>query len=192
MQTRAIQDGKSKGAPRTRRGRIAVVAILAFVIVRLWPLVPITTGWNLRGAIVHQPPGPEFLPPPVAPVEVRSGRAHPGFDLPQLFAELLFLPTAIRRGHAFKRDHPALAAPAALQAAELLSEPATYWEWMGEAACGGFHGDWYLRWADGHEAIVCEGCHEILLYRDGRYVRCMFTKQGYERLVALTGQPGGR
>lgn len=95
--------------------------------------------------------------------------------------ELFFLPTAVRHGHAFKRDDPALPPSAALKLATLLAASSSYSEWLGEKGCGGFHGDWYLRWADGHEAIICEGCKEILLYHDGRFIRCDYSMDLYRQ-----------
>lgn len=109
---------------------------------------------------------------------------------PRFLLITLFLPTAIRHDHAFQRDDPALAAPAALEMGQLLADPSTYWEWLGESGCGGFHGDWYLRWADGHEAIVCKGCHEVLLYHQGQFIRCRFSKDGYARLEKIVSRPG--
>ncbi|QJE95170.1 hypothetical protein [Luteolibacter luteus] len=154
--------------------------VLLVLLLRFFPFVGIATEWNLRGAIVHKLPEASFLPPPVAPVEVRSGRAHPGFDAPRLIAELLFLPTAIRQGHAFKRNDPALSPGAAVALATLLSDPGTYSEWLGESACGGFHADWYLRWDDGHAVIICEGCQEILLYYQNRFIRCDLSRETYK------------
>ena len=165
---------------RRHRNLIALSAG-GVILIRLWPLLAVETGWNLRGAIVHQHPESSFLPPPVAPVEIRSGRAHPGFHAPRLAAELIFLPTAVRHSHAFKRDDPALPPASALALAILLSDPSTYSQWLGESGCGGFHGDWYLRWADGHEAIICEGCHEILLYHENRFIRCNFSWEAYKQ-----------
>lgn len=107
---------------RRHRNLIALSAG-GVILIRLWPLLAVETGWNLRGAIVHQHPESSFLPPPVAPVEIRSGRAHPGFHAPRLAAELIFLPTAVRHGHAFKRDDPALPPASALALAILLSDP---------------------------------------------------------------------
>ena len=42
---------------------------------------------------------------------------------------------------------------------------------------------------EGHEVIICEGCHEALVYYAGGFIRCGLSKQGYERIVAITRSP---
>lgn len=187
----ASRDESSRWIFRNR-GKIIVGTILCVFLLRTWPLIGILTGWNMRGAIVHIAPESSFLPPPTLPSEVRSGRSHPFFDFPKLVAEIIFLPRATRHGHVFKRDDPALEPMVSEELAEILSDPATYDPWSGEKMCGGFRADWYLRWESGQEALICEGCHEILLYRNGRVIRCDLSKSGYERIEGITRTPGTR
>lgn len=157
--------------PKSRRRKWIGRGLLLLLAWRAWPMIGIFTGWNLIGAITAKDPAAEFLPPAAVPAEIRSGRAHPGFESWQLAAELVFLPVAMRHGHAFQRDDPALSEAVAGEMAKVLADASTYSGWLGEKGCGGFHGDWYLRWSEGadkHEVIVCEGCHEALLYHGGR------------------------
>ncbi len=180
--------GRRKG-----RGR-AVLGIVLLVVVawRCWPVVAALTGWNLRGAVIATPLSEFFLPPVRKPDEIRSGMAHPGFELPKLVAQSIFCPRAVRQGHAFWRDDPALADAEATQLAAILADSATYAPWWGEKGCGGFHADCYLRWGEGderREVILCEGCHEALVYFGGGFVRCDLTKEGFEKISAITGAP---
>jgi hypothetical protein len=186
-----MSDSPPPKRPKSRRRKWLGCLLLVLLLWRGWPMIVIFSGWNLRGSITGEPPAPDFLPPASVPGEVRSGRSHPGWEPGRLAAELFFLPVAIRHGHAFKCDDPALSGPAAGEVANVLADPSTYSEWWGESACGGFHADWYCRWGEGadrHEVIVCEGCHEALLYHGGRFVRTDISKEGYERLMKALGR----
>lgn len=165
---------------------------LAFLILRAWPLAGIITGFNAKADPGPMVPEAAFIPPSSVPAEIRSGCSHPHFDFEKLLAEIIFKPRAVRHGHVFRCNDPALSPQLSGQLATILSDPATYEPWSGEKMCGGFRGDWNLRWADDHEAIICEGCAEILLYRNGRSIRCDLGKTGYERIVAITHTPGTR
>jgi hypothetical protein len=176
---------------RKGRRRVLLGAVLLVVVAwRCWPVAMALTEWNLRGSVVAAPLIESYLPPARKPDEIRSGMAHPGFELPKLAAQSIFCPRAVRQGHAFWRDDPALADAEATQLAAILADPATYEPWSGEKGCGGFHADWYLRWGEGeerHEVILCEGCHEALVYFGGGVVRCDLTKEGFEKISAITG-----
>lgn len=168
------------------------IALLVVVVWRCWPVALALTEWNLRGAVIATPLSEFFLPPSRKPDEIRSGMAHPGFELPKLAAQSIFCPRAVRHGHAFWRDDPALTEAEATQLAAILADSATYQPWLGEKGCGGFHADWYLRWGEGdrrREVILCEGCHEALVYFAGGFIRCDLTKEGFEKISAITGAP---
>jgi hypothetical protein len=188
---------KEAAAPRRRRKRILAMAglILVLLVWRTWPLPVIANKWNMRGAVIATPLSEFFLPPAQKPDEIRSGMAHPGFNFPVLAAQLVFCPRSMRHGHAFWCNDPALSEEKAKQLAEVLADPGTYRPWLGEKGCGGFHADWYLRWGDGderQEVIICEGCHEALVYLAGGFIRCDLSKEGYEKIVAITRTPDTR
>ena len=165
---------------------------LLIVAWRCWPVAMALTEWNLRGAVIATPLSEFFLPPARKPDEIRSGMAHSFFELPKLAMQSIFCPRAVRHGHVFWRDDPALTDAEATQLAAILADPATYGPWLGEKGCGGFHADWYLRWGEGagtREVILCEGCHEALVYFGGGFVRCDLTKEGFEKISVITGSP---
>lgn len=169
--------------------------ILGLVVWRTWPLPVIANKWNMRGAVITTPLSEFFLPPARKPDEIRSGMAHPGFDFPKLSAQVIFCPRSMRHGHAFWCNDPALPEANAERLADVLADPGTYEPWYGEKGCGGFHADWYLRWGDGaerHEVILCEGCHEALVYFAGGFIRCDLSKEGYEKIAAITRTPDTR
>lgn len=168
------------------------MGLLVVVAWRCWPVAVALTEWNLRGSVIAKPLSESFLPPARKPDEIRSGMAHPGFDLPKLAVQSIFCPRAVRHGHAFWSNDPALTDTEGMQLAAILADAATYEPWCGEKGCGGFHADWYLRWGEGderREVILCEGCHEALVYFAGDFVRCDLTKQGFERIAAITQAP---
>ena len=155
---------------------------------RAWPVATTLTGLNLRGAVVTTSLSEYFLPPPRKPDEIRSGMAHPTLDFPQFVVQAIFCPRSVRHGHAFWSNDPALTETVASQLAEILASPQTFEPWLGQKGCGGFHADWYLRWGEGnerHEVILCEGCHEALVYYAGGFIRCDLSKTGYERISAV-------
>ncbi|MCW1915071.1 hypothetical protein OJ996_15905 [Luteolibacter sp. GHJ8] len=163
--------------------------LLALVAWRAWPLVVISSELNLKGAVIAVMPSEFFTPPARKPDEIRSGMAHPGFDFPKLAVQAIFCPRSMRRGHAFWCNDPALSNAKAEELSQILSDPATYQPWLGEKGCGGFHADWYLCWGSGddlHEVILCEGCHEALIYYAGGFIRCDLDKKAYEKIVAIT------
>ena len=187
-------DTPSATTPRRKRWRkLAAIFILAFIAWRAWPVAAAFTGWNLQGAVVATPLSKFFLPPAQKPDEIRSGMAHPHFDAMNFAVQATFCPRSVRHGHSFWCNDPALPDEKAMQLAEILASPDTYKPWLGEKGCGGFHADWYLRWEDDyhglHEVIICEGCHEALVYYHGGFIRCDLSKQGYERIQAITGSP---
>lgn len=168
------------------------MGLLVVVAWRCWPVAAALTEWNLRGSVVATPLSESFLPPARKADEIRSGMAHPGFDLPKLALQSIFCPRAVRHGHAFWCNDPALTDAEATQLAAILADSATYEPWGGEKGCGGFHADWYLRCGEGagrREVILCEGCHEALVYFGGGFVRCDLTKEGFEQISAITGSP---
>jgi len=176
---------------KRRRGKLAAFLILALIVWRGWPIAAAFTGWNLRGAVVATPLSEFFLPPAQKPDEIRSGMSHPHFNTLKFVAQAAFSPRSIRHGHAFWCNDPILPDAKAAQLAEILASPDTYEPWLGAKGCGGFHADWYLRWEDDyhglHEVIICEGCHEALVYYHGGFIRCDLSQQGYERIQAITG-----
>lgn len=168
---------------------LAVCGLLAW---RAWPLAAALTGANVWVSEAPNAPDARMLPPSAAPDELRSGLSRLGPDGLKFAGETIFLPRAVRHGHGFKRDTPALPEAAAKQLAELLADPATYEAWSGEKMCGGFHGDWYLCWGEGterREVIICEGCGEAILYHAGKSLRCDLAKAGFEKILAITRGP---
>ncbi|MCW1887142.1 hypothetical protein OKA04_20555 [Luteolibacter flavescens] len=160
---------------RKRRRKLVAIIILGLIAWRAWPVASALTGWNTRGAVVYTPLSEYFLPPAQKPDEIRSGMAHPGFAPLMFSAQVIFCPRAVRHGHAFWCNDPALSDAQAGQLAEILASADTYEPWLGHKGCGGFHADWYVRWGEGaerHEVIICEGCHEALAYHGGGFIRC--------------------
>ncbi|WP_035606988.1 hypothetical protein [Haloferula sp. BvORR071] len=165
------------------------MALLLVLAWRLWPWFGAFTGMNVAGANSGIRPDAPSLPPAAAPVEIRSGLSRMEPNGLRLAFELLFVPHAVRHGNGFKRDDPALPPPIVEQLAAVLADPATYESWTGEKMCGGFHGDWYLRWGDGadrREVIVCMGCGEALIYRPESSLRCDLSKTAVVRIEAIT------
>ena len=177
---------------RWKMGKRWRLVLFLVVLVAGWRMLPawgIFSGRNLLGTIVHQLPPPEFLPPATAPNEVRRGLSHPGFESAKLMGELVLMPRAIRHGHAFWRGRCPLDENTRKALAAVLNDPSTYEEWWGESGCGGFHADWYLAWGAGdsrRESMICEGCHEVLLFREGLVIRCQLSREGFERITRLT------
>ena len=67
----------------------------------------------------------------------------------------------------------------------ILSAPASLVAFGGEKMCGGFHPDYCVSWeVDGKtfNALVCFGCHEILLETGGKSFRYDLTKDAYDGL----------
>jgi len=172
------------------RGKVVILAILALLAIRAWPVIASLGGWNLAAAEDSALPDASFLPPGSVPSEIRSGRPRLGHGAGAV-AGTLFLPRVVRHGHVFKRDDPALSSEIAGRLAVVLADPATYEAWSGHKMCGGFHADWYLRWESGPELILCEGCQEVVLYREGRALRCDLSQTGYQRITAILGNGEG-
>jgi hypothetical protein len=116
----------------------------------------------------------EYLPPESPATEIYGGLSHPHFEDEQLRQEILFGPRKIIRGHAFD---PQKIAPDVVTMAiqkDLWSGRALR-PWAGEKMCGGFHADYCLCWDGGdsrYEVMICLGCAEALLIRDGNALRC--------------------
>lgn len=178
----------------TKFRRPRSIALLGLVLLawRLWPVLATITGLNVRVTEAPRKPDAAFLPPAAAPDELRSGLSRLGPYGLKLAGEMIFLPRSIRHGHGFKCDDPALPVTQAKLLADLLADPATYKPWAGEGMCGGFHGDWYLRWGEGaerREVIVCEGCGEAILYHAGKSLRCDLPGAVLEKIDAITRGP---
>ena len=192
MEASSNSTALAKGSRKGRRRVLLGAVLLVVAAWRCWPVAMAATEWNLRGAVIATPLSEFFLPPVRKPDEIRSGMAHPGFELPKLAAQSIFCPRAVRHGHAFWSNDPVLTDEEATQLAAILGDSATYEPWWGEKGCGGFHADWYLRWGEGderREVILCEGCHEALVYFAGGFVRCDLSKEGFEKISAITAAP---
>lgn len=177
---------------RKPRRRWIALAVLVLLVWRAWPFVAAFTGAHVRVTEAPRAPDAGFVPLPTVPAELRSGLSRLGL---KLAGESVFLPRVVRHGNGFKRNDPALPAAQGKQLAELLADPASYEAWGGEKACGGFHGDWYLRWGEGadrREVIVCEGCGEAILYHAGKSLRCDLPGAVLERIDAITRTPDTR
>lgn len=192
MEASSNSTALAKGSRKGRRRVLLGAVLLVVAAWRCWPVAMAATEWGLRGAVIATPLSEYFLPPARKPDEIRSGMAHPFFDLPKLAAQSIFCPRSVRHGHAFWSNDPVLTDEEATQLAAILGDSATYEPWLSEKGCGGFHADWYLRWGDGderREVILCEGCHEALVYFAGGFVRCDLSKEGFEKISAITAAP---
>ena len=157
--------------------RTVIFLLLALVIWRAWPLIPIFTGLNIRVSNEENLID-ELLPPSTQPTKISGGLSHPHFEKNTLIKEILIGQRMISHGHAF---HPRKVQilPEHLKITSILSERSSYGKWGGEKGCGGFHGDFLINWKDKHktsQAILCNGCSEVILYSEGKAVRCNLTK----------------
>jgi hypothetical protein len=70
----------------------------------------------------------------------------------------------------------------------VLSSRSTFRVFSGEKFCGGFHPDYCVTWTVRgmrYNALVCFGCHEIVLEGEGRTLRYDLSEQGYGALKKL-------
>ena len=116
----------------------------------------------------------EHLPPETPSVEIYEGLSHPFFEKDQLIDEILFGSRKIIHGHGFESGKIESNEVTQAIEEELWSENA-FSPWAGEKMCGGFHADYCLRWKDQgvrYDVMICLGCSEALLFRNGTALRC--------------------
>ena len=82
--------------------RTVIFLLLALVIWRAWPLIPIFTGLNIRVSNEENLID-ELLPPSTQPTKISGGLSHPHFEKNTLIKEILIGQRMISHGHAF---HP--------------------------------------------------------------------------------------
>ena len=106
----------------------------------------------------------------------------------------LFEKEKLRASVATLHDEPfySRAAPVSAQSrAELqalLASPGTYIAYRGAKFCGGFHADFAIEWRANdrvYRALVCFGCHELLLASDDITLLCDLPDASVLRLGAL-------
>jgi len=118
-----------------------------------------------------------------AKLRVYQGLPHQTFEAEKLKKELKRENVVMIAGLPFYAPPVEAAEPEALR--QLLGAPATLEVFSGEKKCGGFHADYAVSWeAKGKtwHALVCFGCHEMLLAEGDRVFRYDVSKDGYEKL----------
>ena len=152
---------------------------------RAWPLVPIFTGTNLKISSDFMQIN-SMLPEKQKVTQIYAGLSHPFWNSGELAKEVLLGPRKIIHGHGFKPEPNT--SPKLKEIAQILTRPSTYYPWSGEKLCGGFHADTCFRWETTHgamEILLCMGCHEVILYKDGQSQRCDLTSQSAEEITTI-------
>ena len=75
----------------------------------------------------------------------------------------------------------------------VLSAPASLELFAGEKMCGGFHPDYCISWnkdAKAFNALICFGCHEIILETEGRRFRYDLSRKAYTELKNILSSYG--
>lgn len=130
-----------------------------------------------------------IAPPRTDAVVSYDGFAHPYRDKGRLCFEILLKPRRIFHGHAF--SHTATEDNPVRKIAAVLSDQSSFQQWTGNKGCGGFHADRYFRWTDGSqvwEILLCMGCHEALLFHDGRSLRCDLSREASKVIEDLENE----
>jgi hypothetical protein len=73
----------------------------------------------------------------------------------------------------------------------LCVTPETYFTFIGEKSCGGFHPDYCLRWIDGetaYELLICFTCEEMKFYGPMQYLQADLRGDPYKRFKAVLGK----
>jgi hypothetical protein len=169
-----------------KRVVIPVLILSSLVVWRAWPLVLIFTGLNMDSSNNFRMLV-EHLPPERPATEIYAGLSHPRCD-DDFLKEILLGPRKIIHGHGFK---PKRIAPNEVTEAVInhLWSGKAFEPWRGEKMCGGFHADYCLRWEsnDGQfDVMICLGCSEALLFRDGEALRCDLQSDFWHLLRDLT------
>ena len=117
-------------------------------------------------------------------VSVYEGLPHQMFERDLLASESKRDDTEKIGSYRFYTPAVAAANPGMLK--RILSSSETVQIFGGEKACGGFHPDYAVQWADGDGsrffALICFGCHEII-YSDGKnQYRYDFENEPFEKL----------
>ena len=163
---------------------IVFIVLCALAAFRAYPGIGIVTHSNLKGSVTDFSRLTEFMPSGT-PAHSQVGLPHQFFESSNFWKSLVLQRRSIIHGHAF-RPGERLSPVQLDEVGALLSQPATYKEWPGEAMCGGFHADFFFRWDHSdNEAIVCLGCGEVLLIRSGKKFRGSLKSSVHKRLIAI-------
>lgn len=68
-----------------------------------------------------------------------------------------------------------------------MQSPALYQPYRGPKMCGGYHPDYCLEWQSTrgtYYALLCTGCHEVILIGDGAEVHCDLHDEPLQTLTA--------
>ncbi|MCB1093430.1 MAG: hypothetical protein KDL87_17965 [Verrucomicrobiae bacterium] len=170
---------------RKRTRYLILLAAASLIVWRGWPVVWIFLGLNLLVSSDYSRLD-EMVPPPEKPSLTLLGLSHPMDEPGKLANELLFQPRRMMHGHGFS---PASRMEPHLESiAGILTESSTYEPWYGSKLCGGFHADYCFRWIQEEkkwDALLCMGCHEVILFHEGRSLRCDLSSESAERILSI-------
>lgn len=119
-------------------------------------------------------------------VRLFEGLPHQMWEGDMLETELDTKKTFKAHGHHFYQAEITPSEADTSLLAGLATAVATFKEWRGMKACGGYHPDWLVRWtaSEGqtHELHICLGCHEAKVYGSGYQLYCDVAGTAYEIL----------
>ena len=169
---------------RTRIILLVCAVIIAVACIRVYPAIRIITNWNLHGAATAFGDLDRFMPSET-PSSSKLGIPHHFFDESEFWKALIFSRRAIIHGHAF-HSGDWISEDQSKEIGTILSDPSSYKASVGESMCGGFHADFYFRWEDSEEAIICLGCGEVLLIKSGAKFHCNLERSAHKRLIQIS------
>jgi hypothetical protein len=120
-----------------------------------------------------------------------EGMPHPYHEPKLLAEEKASKPTRELAGHPFYREPLELASEDASFLREILADRGSIATYVGDKKCGGFHPDYAVAWTGGGaptQALICLGCHEVLISGRNGQARYDLRQHAYDRLKSLLGR----
>jgi hypothetical protein len=121
-------------------------------------------------------------------VTLFEGLPHQMFDRDSLATELKTKQTVQLHGYPFYKRPLPLSAEDAAALRRLLTNKASFETFGGEKACGGFHPDYSIAWAQGGQTfrvLICFGCHEFKMFGAGHELRTDSDDTAMKKIEAI-------
>lgn len=190
---------KTAATLRRKHWRRWLVTVMVVSVILWWPGVRIyyyawiTNFGTLPAQQIDFSRLPRVLPPVDATLAViHRGLPHQYWEKRDLWRDLFTTSHRSIGGYRFYTTPPVVSEPLRSRIASAVRSSTLYQPYGGAKACGGYHPDYCFEWHTSQGtfyALLCTGCHEMILIGDGTELHCDLERATGDSLVRMLKEP---